>query len=189
MKLRPVHVRDEAAWGEIRRRATDWFVSWDSTRPSNSVEPRMTFAELVRSYQFKAKSGTMLPWAVTYAPTPAEQGIFVGQVTVSGIAYGSACWGTIGYWIDPVWAGRGIIPLAVAMATDYCFKTLGLHRMEIAIRPENVNSLAVVRKLGFRHEARIPRYMHVAGQWRDHDLFALHSEEVPEGLVNRLQQR
>jgi ribosomal-protein-alanine N-acetyltransferase len=31
--------------------------------------------------------------------------------------------------------------------------------------------------------------MHVDGAWRDHDLFALHAEEVPEGLLARLARR
>ena len=75
------------------------------------------------------------------------------------------------------------------MACDYCFVTLRLHRIEIAIRPENTNSLAVVRKLGFRHEGRRPGYMHVDGDWRDHDMFALHREEVPEGVLLRYRTR
>ncbi len=81
----------------------------------------------------------------------------------------------------------GIIPTAVAMATDYCFAVLGLHRMEVAIRPENEKSLRVVRKLGFRHEGLRPRYLHIDGEWRDHEIFALHSEEVPGGLLARYE--
>ncbi len=131
----------------------------------------------------------MLPWAVEYQPDPHQPGVFVGQVTVSGITYGSAGWAQIGYWIDPRWAGRGIIPTAVAMACDHCFSTLRLHRIEVAIRPENSNSLAVVRKLGFRYEGRRPAYMHVDGAWRDHEVFALHAEEVPDGMLARLPRR
>ena len=36
----------------------------------------------------------------------------------------------------------------MALATDYCFQVMGLHRIEIAIRPENTKSLRVVAKLG-----------------------------------------
>ena len=110
-------------------------------------------------------------------------------MTVSGITLGSACWAQVGYWIDPAWAGRGIIPTAVAMACDYCFDVLKLHRMEIAIRPENTNSLAVVRKLGFRYEGRRERYMHVDGAWRDHDVFVLTAEEAPGGVLARFDAR
>lgn len=90
---------------------------------------------------------------------------------------------TLGYWVDSARAGRGLAPTAVALATDFCFRDLGLHRMEINIRPENRASLRVVEKLGFRDEGLRPRYLHIAGQWADHRSFALTEEEVPRGLL------
>jgi ribosomal-protein-alanine N-acetyltransferase len=110
----------------------------------------------------------------------------IGQLTVTGIAWGSARWAQIGYWIDQGHAGRGIMPLAVAMASDHCLSSMGLHRIEIAIRPENVASLRVVEKLGFTMIGLAPRYLHIDGQWRDHLLFAITAEEVPGGLRSRL---
>ena len=79
----------------------------------------------------------------------------------------------------------GATPTAVALATDHCFRTLGLHRMEICIRPENVKSLRVVEKLGFRYEGLRRRYIHINGDWRDHYAFALVAEEVPNGVLRR----
>jgi ribosomal-protein-alanine N-acetyltransferase len=127
----------------------------------------------------QARQGRLLPFAVTYDE------VMVGQLSVSGIAWGSACWAQMGYWLDRGHAGRGIMATAVAMACDHCWFTMGLHRIEIAIRPENAASLRVVEKLGFRHEGRAPRYLHIDGDWRDHLLFALTAEEVPEGLLAR----
>jgi ribosomal-protein-alanine N-acetyltransferase len=149
----------------------------------------MSWPRLVGTFSQRARRGQMLPWAVEYTPPETGKAVFAGQLTVSGIVHGSASWAQVGYWVDPRWAGRGIIPTALAMAGDHCFGTLRLHRLEVAIRPENVNSLAVVAKLGFRYEGRRPAYMHVDGAWRDHDLFALHAEEVPEGLLARLARR
>ncbi len=189
VSLRPLRRRDELAWAEIRNRGVAWFREWDSTRPPEARDDGMTFGQMVTRFNARARAGQMLPWAVEYQPTPDARPQFVGQVTVTGITHGSASWAQIGYWIDQRWAGRGIIPTSVAMAGDYCFTTLRLHRLEIAIRPENTNSLAVVGKLGFRYEGRRPRYMHVAGDWRDHDMFALHAEEVPTGLLARLESR
>jgi len=185
--LRPLRRRDAAAWERIRKDSPSWFAQWDSTRPPNSVDPSLTFNQVVPDLNRRARRGQLLPWAVDYAP-PGESPRFVGQVTVAGIARGSACWAQVGYWIDPQWAGRGIIPTAVALGVDHCF-AIGLHRIEIAIRPENTNSLAVVRKLGFRLEGRRTRYMHVAGQWRDHDVFVMDSEEYTESLLDSYLRR
>jgi ribosomal-protein-alanine N-acetyltransferase len=187
--LRPLRRKDEADWARIRQRSGEWFRPWDSTRPPDSPEASMTFSQLVATFAGRARRGQMLPWAVEYTPPGERRAVFAGQVTVSGITRGSACWAQVGYWIDPTWAGRGIIPTAVAMASDYCFDVLRLHRIEIAIRPENGNSLAVVRKLGARFEGRRDRYMHVDGAWRDHDVFVLTSEETPPGVLARLESR
>ena len=116
-------------------------------------------------------------------------GRFVGQLTVSNIVRGSAQFASIGYWIDERYAGRGIITRAVAMAIDHCFGPVGLHRIEIAIRPENASSLRVVEKLGLQEIGRAPRFLHIDGDWRDHVLFAITREEVPQGVVHRLDLR
>lgn len=110
---------------------------------------------------------------------------FVGQVTVSAIAWGSARWAQVGYWVDSRHAGKGVAPVAVALVVDHCFATVGLHRIEIAIRPENAASLRVVEKLGFRREGQAPRYLHINGAWHDHVIFALTAEEAPAGVLSR----
>ena len=125
------------------------------------------------------RRGDLMPFALTYDDR------LVGQLTVANIVWGSACSATIGYWIDHEVAGRGIMPTAVALATDHCFREVGLHRVEINIRPENVASLRVVEKLGFRNEGLRTRLLHINGDWADHLSYALTAEEVPEGLLAR----
>ena len=65
---------------------------------------------------------------------------------------------------------------------------IGLHRVEVNIRPENAASLRVVEKLGFRDEGLRPRYLHIDGDWRDHLSFALTREEVGDGLLARYRR-
>lgn len=121
----------------------------------------------------------MLPFAV------AHEGRLVGQLTVAGITWGSMCSAHLGYWIDERAAGKGVMPTAVAMATDHCLFGMGLHRIEVCIRPENRPSRRVVEKLGFREEGIRPRFLHIDGQWRDHLVYALTTEDVPTGLLDR----
>ncbi len=186
--LRPLRARDEADWYEIRARNASWTRPWDATRPDESTEAGLTFRQLVRQFNADARAGRALPWAITY--TEDGETRLVGQLTISGITYGSARWGMAGYWVDREVAGRGVVPTALAMGADYAFTVLKLHRIEVAIRPENVNSLRVVAKLGFRPEGMRPSYMHVNGDWRDHLMFALHAEELgPDGLVGRLPRQ
>ncbi len=57
------------------------------------------------------------------------------------------------------------------------FGELGLHRLEANIQPDNAASIALVRKPGFRLEGYSPRYLKIAGRWRDHERWAILAEE------------
>jgi [ribosomal protein S5]-alanine N-acetyltransferase len=181
--VRPIRRGDAAAWRTVRARNAEWLRRWEATLPPGSVPPPPTFAGMAREARRQARRGQGLPLVITY------DGRFVGQVTVTGITWGSARWGQIGYWIDRAVAGRGITPTAVALVVDHCFRVVGLHRLEIAVRPENTASLRVAEKLGFRREGAAPRYLHIDGGWRDHVLFGLTAEEASEGVLARYLAR
>ncbi|MFE9659052.1 GNAT family N-acetyltransferase [Streptomyces sp. NPDC005955] len=185
--LRPIKLRDQRAWREVNRRNRDWLRPWEATipppTPSGPITHRPTYRQMVRHLRAEANAGRMLPFVIEY------QGRLVGQLTVAGITWGSMCSGHVGYWVDEGVAGRGVMPTALALAVDHGFRTVGLHRIEVCIRPENAPSRRVVEKLGFRGEGLRPRFLHIDGAWRDHLVFALTAEEVPEGLLYRWHQR
>ena len=175
-------MRDQRAWREVNRRNRDWLRPWEATvppAPPGQLVQRPTYRQMVRRLRAEAHAGRMLPFVVEY------RGRLVGQLTVAGITWGSMCSGHIGYWVDQEVAGRGVIPTAVALAVDHCFREVGLHRLEVCIRPENAPSRRVAEKLGFRQEGLRPRYLHIDGAWRDHLVFALTTDEVPEGMLAR----
>lgn len=181
--LRPIRQRDHRAWREVNQRNRDWLRPWEATLPpappGHPPAHRPTYRQMVRHLRAEAQAGRMLPFVVTY------RGRLAGQLTVAGITWGSMSSGHIGYWVDRAVAGRGVMPAAVALVVDHCFHTVGLHRVEICIRPENGPSRRVVEKLGFREEGLRQRYLHIDGAWRDHLAFALTAEEVPQGLLAR----
>ena len=182
--LRPIRYRDRKEWTDVRSRNSEWLGPWEASNPlPGGGLP--DYRQMVRSLKAQAAQASALPFVITEWTPGFREPVIVGQLTVSSIVWGSAMMATLGYWVDQRRAGRGIAPTAVALATDHCFTTLGLHRMEINIRPENSASLRVVEKLGFRDEGYRPRYLHINGQWADHRTFALTSEEVPEGLLAR----
>ncbi|WP_104817956.1 GNAT family N-acetyltransferase [Kitasatospora sp. MMS16-BH015] len=179
--LRPIRARDQRDWQEVSRRNREWLRRWEATvpptLPGREAGARPTFRQMTRYLRAEAAAGRILPFVLQY------QGRLVGQLTVGGITWGSMCSANIGYWVDQEVAGLGIMPTAVALCVDYCFGVLGLHRIEVCIRPENVPSRRVVEKLGFREEGMRPRYLHIDGDWRDHLVYALTVEEAPQGLL------
>ena len=128
----------------------------------------------------RARRGQAMPFVITYDDA------MVGQLTVGGITWGSARWANIGYWVARSYAGRSITPTAVALVCDHLLQSVGLHRIEISIRPENQASLRIVEKLGFTQVGLASNYLHIAGDWRDHALFQILAEDVPDGLLKRL---
>jgi len=177
LELRPIRQRDARALERELLENRGWLKEWEATSPyaPAGVDARAS----IRSLQNHARDGHGLPFAMVC------DGEFAGQLNVSSISYGSLSSASIGYWIAERFAGRNLTPTAVALATDHCFFEVGLHRMEICIRPENGPSLRVVQKLGFRYEGLRRRYIHINGDWRDHFCFALVVEEVPQGVLQR----
>lgn len=186
--LRPFRRWDQEEWMSLRARNRDWLRRWDATHPEPDSALKSYF-EMVKVLNRSGRDGTALPWLICLRTSAGGRPVIVGQLSVSSIMRGSALSASLGYWIDGDRAGAGIVPTAVALATDYCFGTLGLHRMEINIRPENAASLRVVEKLGFRHEGLRRDFLHIDGDWRDHDSYALTAPEVPEGLLTRWEGR
>lgn len=175
--MRQVRPRDARELERVLLEHRAWLQPWEATLPGGTG--RWDVKGSIRSLIEQSNAGETMPFVLT-----TDQRI-VGQLTVSSIQHGAVSSATLGYWVAQTVAGRGFTPTAVALATDYCFQMLGLHRMEICIRPENDASLRVVEKLGFRHEGRRLRYIHIDGDWRDHDCFALVREEVPQGVLAR----
>lgn len=177
--LRPIRVRDARALERELLANRAWLRPWEATNP---VAPMSWDTRgSIRGLLAAARTGSGLPFVVEV------DGEFAGQLNVSGMTYGSLASATIGYWVAARFAGRGVTPTAVALATDHVFFSLGLHRMEICIRPENAASLRVVEKLGFRYEGCRRRYIHIDGDWRDHLCFALVREELAEPLLQRFE--
>ena len=185
--LRPIRYRDRKEWATVRSRNSEWLAPWEASNPvPGGGLP--DYRHMVRSLTAQAAQATALPFLITERTPGFREPAIVGQLTVSSIVWGSAMMATLGYWVDKDRAGHGIAPTSVALVPDFCVQTLGLHRMEINIRPENGPSLRVVEKLGFRDEGYRPRFLHINGEWADHRSFALTSEDVPEGLLSRWQQ-
>jgi ribosomal-protein-alanine N-acetyltransferase len=183
VQLRPPRLRDARVWSEIRLRNEQWLEQWEPSSPHdwhdrNSVS---AWPALHAALRASARKGAMLPFMICYG------GRLVGQINVSNIVHGALRSCTVGYWVDGAMAGRNITPTALALVIDHCFTAVGLHRVEVDIRPENRASLRVVEKLGLRREGFYERYLDIDGGWRDHVAFAVTIEEMAgRSMVSRL---
>lgn len=175
--VRVVRVKDAKKLERLVLGNREWLRPWEATNPNGP-----------NSFDIKSQIRGLLKQMDQYQGLPLvieHEGELVGQLNVSNILHGSVSSAILGYWIAPEAAGKSITPRAVALTSDYLFNVVGLHRVEIDIRPENSASLRVVEKLGFRFEGLKERFIHINGEWRDHFVFALTYEEVRGGVLNR----
>ncbi|NCA07555.1 MAG: N-acetyltransferase [Micrococcales bacterium] len=177
ISLRIIRHRDAKIIERLVLSNREWLRPWEATNPHGPTS--FDFKAQIRSLLRALESNDGIPFVITFRDE------IVGQLNVANILHGSVSSCVIGYWIIPEVAGLGITPTAVALAMDYMFKVVGLHRVEIDIRPENEASIRVVEKLGLRYEGLKQNYIHINNDWRDHYVFALTSDEASSGVLNR----
>ena len=106
-----------------------------------------------------------------------EAGDLAGVINISEIVRGSFLSGYLGYYAFVPFNGRGYMTQGMKEVLRDAFRNLRLHRLEANIQPGNAASRQLVQRLGFRLEGFSPRYLKIAGRWRDHERWALTMEE------------
>ena len=102
-----------------------------------------------------------------------ETGEIAGVADLSEIVRGVFQSAYLGFYASARSAGQGLLKEGLGLVIRHTFETLGLHRIEANVQPENARSLALVQSLGFQKEGYSPRYLKIGGQWRDHERWAL----------------
>ncbi|MBB6157047.1 ribosomal-protein-alanine N-acetyltransferase [Pseudomonas sp. JAI115] len=111
----------------------------------------------------------------------------IGACNFSGIIRGAfqACY--LGYHIDHVHQGQGLMQEGLEAGIGYMFDTQNLHRIMANYMPGNERSARLLERLGFEREGYAKAYLNIAGRWQDHVLTALVNPlfETPEKRWSR----
>ena len=106
-----------------------------------------------------------------------QDGALAGYFNISHIIRGPLQSAFLGYAAVAAHAGRGYMTEGMQLLLEYAFGELGLHRIEANIQPGNVASRALAERCGFRLEGFSPRYLKIAGEWRDHERWTILAED------------
>ena len=109
----------------------------------------------------------------------------VGTVSLMNFVRGALQGCDLGYAIDAAHQGTGLMFWAVTQAVRYAFETLKLHRIEAACIPANARSIRVLEKAGFQREGLLRSYLRINGNWQDHYLYALISDDRRRGTGSK----
>lgn len=165
VKLLPIDVSDGAAlWEAID--GSRWHLErWLPWVPFNSTpDASMRYAE-----------ACTLDWdagrAVRFALRDRGTDQLLGVVGLDSCVHlHRSC--ELGYWLRREATGRGLMTEAAKAAIGFAFKTMGVHRIRCAAATDNVPSLRVILRLGFRFEGIARQAELVGSRWLDHALFA-----------------
>jgi ribosomal-protein-alanine N-acetyltransferase len=109
-----------------------------------------------------------------------EERELAGVINISEIVRGSFCSAYLGFYALSPHQRQGYMTQGLAAVLSDAFDIHGLHRLEANIQPGNKASRSLVQRLGFRLEGFSPRYLRIAGRWRDHERWAITIEEWKE---------
>lgn len=158
---------DYEAWSDLRRNSAGFLRPW---------EPEWTEAHLTRgSYRLRLgrlKKMLAADQAYPFHVFRADTGQMVGSCNLTHIERGAAQSAKIGYWVGEPFINRGFGLGAVNGICRFGFETLGLHRIEAAVKPDNGASIRLLGKARFTHEGQARGYLKINGEWADHAIFA-----------------
>jgi [ribosomal protein S5]-alanine N-acetyltransferase len=127
--------------------------------------------ELLGEIRRKVDARRLLQWGVAARDT----GEVIGTCGLSNVllAHRRA---EVGFVIRRDLWGQGLATEALRLLLELCFQTLGLHRIEADVDPNNERSLRVLERHGFRREG------YLRERWQ-------HLGEVQDGVFLGLLQR
>jgi len=170
--LRAPAMADYGAWAELRNRSRDHLTPWEPQWSRDELS-RTAYRRRLRHYNREMKDD--LGYALFIFRD--GDGTLLGGVTISNIRRGVTQAASLGYWMGAPHVRQGHMTRAVAAASRFVFDELKLHRLEAACLPHNEGSIRVLINNGFQHEGLARRYLKIDGNWRDHLLFGLLSDD------------
>jgi len=107
-----------------------------------------------------------------------EDDEIVGVINAGQIFHGPFRSAYLGFYAFLPHASAGYMTEGLRLVLRHAFGAMKLHRLEANIQPANERSIALVKRCGFRLEGFSPRYLKIAGRWRDHERWAILAEET-----------
>jgi ribosomal-protein-alanine N-acetyltransferase len=155
-----LHLRNREFFQKYSPIFDDDYYTLDSKRKyiSNSIKQR----EEGKAYSF----GIFLK----------DNGKLIGDVDLFHIFRGPLQRCLIGYSLDKQYNGNGYSTEAVSLAVKFAFNELKLHRVEAGVMLNNIGSMRVLEKAGFHREGIERKGVKINGQWEDHQIFAIISD-------------
>ncbi|QUG41913.1 GNAT family N-acetyltransferase [Psychrobacillus sp. INOP01] len=99
--------------------------------------------------------------------------ILIGDISLTQIARGDLQSCYTGFTLDKEYNGKGYTTEALQLIVDFAFRELKLHRIEAGAMPDNIASIRVLEKAGFKKEGIAKENLKINGKWTDHQILGI----------------
>ena len=166
--LRPPKRRDALKWQKLRMSSKSFLVPWEPSWDASSCT-RRAYLRYFKNSNYLAN----MDRAYSFLIFKTDDKTLLGGINLGNVRRGVSQSASLGYWIGAKHSRNGYMKEALKLLIPSLFIDLRLNRIEAATLEENVASKNLLKKIGFKKEGVLRKYLKINGTWRDHILYGL----------------
>ena len=166
--LRPPKRRDALKWQKLRMSSKSFLVPWEPSWDASSCT-RRAYLRYFKNSNYLAN----MDRAYSFLIFKTDDKTLLGGINVGNVRRGVSQSASLGYWIGEKHSRNGYMKEALKLLIPSLFVDLRLNRIEAATLEENIASKSLLKKIGFKKEGVLRKYLKINGTWRDHILYGL----------------
>lgn len=170
--IRPLVASDFDMWFRANKDALPSQNRFDPGKRPDETRIKRIFKSLISTRRLTWKNDRFYAMGIFEKKT----GLLVGIVNVIPHARTIIQTAAIGYAISNRHWRKGYATEAVKAVTMFAFNRLKFHRLTAEIDVTNKGSVGLIKKLGYRKEARANKLIFESGQWHDCYIFSTTAE-------------
>ena len=166
--LRPPKRRDALKWQKLRMSSKSFLVPWEPSWDASSCT-RRAYLRYFKNSNYLAN----MDKAYSFLIFKTDDKTLLGGINIGNVRRGVSQSASLGYWIGEKHSRNGYMKEALKLLIPSLFIDLRLNRIEAATLEENIASKNLLKKIGFKKEGVLRKYLKINGTWRDHILYGL----------------
>ena len=166
--LRPPKRRDALKWQKLRMSSKSFLVPWEPSWDASSCS-RRAYLRYLKNSNYLAN----MDRAYSFLIFKTDDKTLLGGINIGNVRRGVSQSASLGYWIGEKYSRNGYMKEALKLLIPSLFVDLRLNRIEAATLEENIASKNLLKKIGFKKEGVLRKYLKINGTWRDHILYGL----------------
>ena len=166
--LRPPKRRDALKWQKLRMSSKTFLVPWEPSWDASSCT-RRAYLRYFKNSNYLAN----MDRAYSFLIFKTDDKTLLGGINIGNVRRGVSQSASLGYWIGEKHSRNGYMKEALKLLIPSLFVDLRLNRIEAATLEENIASKNLLKKIGFKKEGVLRKYLKINGTWRDHILYGL----------------